>query len=302
MHLFVIISVLLVLGFPFIMTEVVESFSTCSNFFFEDQPPDIKDVLKDSTSQDNNHYKLICQKYDNKYRFATLYDTTKKIPIFSAYKYTGHYNKTAHIPWMMEPQLEPLDGTMSVPGAKQAIDKDYWDQGIADELERGHLFPNGHAADLTNAESTYTLTNTVPQKKSFNGGSWRDMEQNVREFMHSNCRDKNNADKILAYVLTGAVPGNRLLNKRVNIPSHMWTVFCCFNTNTKAWQSKAHWAENKSEKKPNPIITEKTLKQLEDFLWDKYKQSSLFSEDCYNYFTQMKSFSPEDLPRWLLSK
>lgn len=105
MRLFVIISVLLVSGFPFIMTEVVESFSTCSNFFFEDQPPEIEGVLKDSTSQDNTRYKLICQKFDNEYRFATLYDTTMRIPIFSAYKYTGHYDETAHIQWMMEPQV-----------------------------------------------------------------------------------------------------------------------------------------------------------------------------------------------------
>ncbi|ROL41336.1 H-2 class I histocompatibility antigen, K-D alpha chain [Anabarilius grahami] len=105
MRLLVIISVLLVLGFPFIMTEVVESFSKCSNFFFEGEPPKIEGVLKDSTSQDNTRYKLICQKYKNYYRFATLYDTTMRIPIFSAYKYTGHYGKTPRIQWMMEPQV-----------------------------------------------------------------------------------------------------------------------------------------------------------------------------------------------------
>lgn len=105
MRLFVIISVLLVLGFPFIMTEVVESFSTCSDFFLKDQPPDIKDVLNNSASQDNNRYKLICQRYDNEYRFASLYDTMKRIPIFSAYKYTGHYDEKPHLPWMVEPQV-----------------------------------------------------------------------------------------------------------------------------------------------------------------------------------------------------
>lgn len=104
MRLFVV-SVLLMLGLQFIMTEVVDNFSTCSNFFFEEQPPEIEGVLKDSTSQDNNRYKLICQKHEDDYRFATLYDTILRIPIFSAYKYTGHYNGKPHIPWMMEPQV-----------------------------------------------------------------------------------------------------------------------------------------------------------------------------------------------------
>lgn len=184
---------------------------------------------------------------------------------------------------------------MSVPGANQATDRDYWKHKKTDNLSRGHLFPNGHAADEINAKSTYTLTNAVPQKSSFNGGSWRDMEQKVREFMYSNCRDENNPDKILAYVLTGAVPGNRKMNDRVNIPSHMWTVFCCYNSNRRAWESQAHWAENKDEESPIPIA-QKTLRQLEVFLSRKYKHSvKLFSKDSYNFFTQKKSLSSEDL-------
>lgn len=275
-----VISVLLVLGFPFIMTNVVDSFSACNSFFFKEQPPVIEGILENSTSQDNNRYKLICQKYESYYRFATLYDATAKIPLFSAYKYTGHYNKRSHIPWMIEPQLEPLDGTMSEPGVNQALQGDYWNQKT---LECGHLFPNGHAPDEMTADSTFTLTNTVPQKIKFNSGSWRLMEQNVRNFMDSHCRDQNNTDNILAHVLTGAVPSTlRLLNKRVNIPSHMWTVFCCYNVNSKEWVSQAHWAENKDER-TSDTIAEKTLQQLEDFLGMKFKQSSLFSESCFTF-------------------
>uniref|UniRef100_A0A8C1QYL6 Endonuclease domain-containing 1 protein-like n=1 Tax=Cyprinus carpio TaxID=7962 RepID=A0A8C1QYL6_CYPCA len=275
-----VISVLLVLGFPFIMTAVVDSFTACNSFFFKEQPPEIEGVLENSTSQDNNRYKLICQKYESDYRFATLYDRRAKIPLFSAYKYTGLYEGRPHIPWMIEPQLEPLDGTMSKPGVYQALQGDYWNQK---KLECGHLFPRSHAPDETTAESTFTLTNTVPQKITFNNGSWRLMEQEVRKYLNSNCHDQNNIDNILAYVLTGAVPSKeQLLNKRVNIPSHMWTVFCCYNGNSKEWVSQAHWAPNKDEKNPNPIAA-KTLRELEEFLWDKYGQTSLFSESCFNF-------------------
>ncbi|KAK7166947.1 hypothetical protein R3I94_001366 [Phoxinus phoxinus] len=278
MRLFVT-AALLVLGFPFIVTEVVDSFSTCSSFFFQEEPPRIEGVLDNSTSQDNNRFKLICQKHEGEYRFATLYDRIAKIPIFSAYKFTAVNEKPPHIPWMIEPQLYPLDGSMSDPGANQAVNGDYCNQKKR-EWERGHLFPNGHAPDEFTAESTYTLTNAVPQNIKFNSGIWRDMEQNVRSFMQTNCRDVNNPANILAYVLTGAVPGNKLLNERVNIPSHMWTVFCCYNTNTEEWETQAHWAENKNEKNPIP---EKKLEELETFLWVKFKQSSLFSESCYSF-------------------
>ncbi len=105
MHLF-FFSVLLVLGFPFIMSDVLYSFSTCSGNFFKEKPPMIKGILEDSDSQDNNRYKPICQRFKNIYRYATLYDTKNKIPVFSAYKYTGRGDyKTPKRQWKTEPQV-----------------------------------------------------------------------------------------------------------------------------------------------------------------------------------------------------
>ncbi|XDV33830.1 hypothetical protein PO909_004098 [Leuciscus waleckii] len=279
MRLFVV-SILLLSGFPFIMTKVVDSFSTCSEFFFDGQPPKISGILENSVSLDNNRYKIICQQYKNAYRFATFYDTTKKIPVFSAYKYTDHYNGRPHLPWMIEPELEHIDGEMREPCVNQAFLGDSWTQK---EFNRGHLFPNGHAADQNTAESTFTLTNTVPQFETFNNGSWLRMEENVRDYMHSHCRDKDNINNILAYVLTGAVPGKRApLNKRVNIPSHMWTVFCCYNSGDRKWVSQAHWAENIDESKdPDKTIRAKTLEKLQEFLQKQYNgEYRLFFNDC----------------------
>lgn len=154
------------------------------------------------------------------------------------------------------------------------------------KVNRGHLFPCSHAADEDTAKSTFTLTNAVPQDITFNGGSWRTMEETVRKIMNSHCSDEKNPGNILAYVLTGAVPNTKtppdLLNNRVNIPSHMWTVFCCYNSKSKKYVSQAHWAENIDEsKEKGKKICVKTLKELQDFLKSKYnKESSLFNGDC----------------------
>jgi len=104
MRLFVV--AMLLFGFPFIMSKVVDSFRNCREFFFHGQPPMISGILNDSVSLDNNHYKIICQKYKNEYRFATFYDTTNRIPVFSAYGYIGHCKGRPQIPWMIEPQVK----------------------------------------------------------------------------------------------------------------------------------------------------------------------------------------------------
>ncbi|XP_016399277.1 endonuclease domain-containing 1 protein-like [Sinocyclocheilus rhinocerous] len=279
MHLF--FSVLLVLGFPFIMTEVVDPFSKCSEFFFKGEPPTIKGILEKSASQ-NNRYKLVCQRYKNKYRFATLYDRTGRIPVFSAYTYTKRQEdfKRPKIPWMIEPQLEILTAEMRDPCVNQACTEDYWNK---QDLNRGHLFPQLHAADKDTAISTFTLTNIVPQKISFNDGSWNLMEKKVKNVIDSHCRDEKDSNKILAYVLTGAVPSqNELLNEKVNIPSHMWTVFCCYNSKSKKWESQAHWAKNIDESKDeHKTISEQSLENVQEFLKGEYKgEYTLFQGDC----------------------
>ncbi|KAL1255144.1 hypothetical protein QQF64_013205 [Cirrhinus molitorella] len=278
---FLVVSALLVYGFPLVITEVVDSFSTCSDFFLIQQPPVIPGILENSASQDNNRYKLICQNYQNAYKFATLYDTTNKIPVFSAYRYTGYYIGERHFPWKIEPQLETSDAAMKKPCVNQASPEDYWRQ---DQLDRGHLFPNGQTANKITAECTFTLTNTVPQYKNFNKGIWVTMEKTVRNTMNSHCRDKDNVNNILAYVLTGAVPSPaNLLNDRVNIPSFMWTVFCCYNHGTKKWTSQAHWAEHNNHNEVN-TINAINLEQFTVLIQNNYRQGSkLFSTDCSTF-------------------
>ncbi len=167
---------------------------------------------------------------------------------------------------------------MQKPCVYQACPKEYVNQ---DDLTRGHLLPMSYAANEDTAKSTCTMTNIVPQKGSFNSGSWSRMEIKVKKLMDSHCRDEKDNNKILAYVLTGAVPSQtKLLNNKVNIPSHMWTAFCCYNSKNKKWESQAHLGENIDESKGKTIGKQK-LKDVQDFLKSQYKaEYTLFNGEC----------------------
>ncbi|XDV33825.1 hypothetical protein PO909_004093 [Leuciscus waleckii] len=288
MRLFIasVLAVLLVFSCPFVTSEVLKTFDKCSEFFFRGQSPVIPGIL--NPRSENDRYKKICQKYTSKekdsenvgsgYMFATLYDTTNRIPVFSAYKYTGRGNfRRPSSSWMVEPQLDPPVDEMTVPYANQAINEDFFNNY---RLNRGHLFPSGHAADELTAESTFTLTNIVPQKISFNAGSWNRMEREISDIMNKHCYDNNN--KVLAHVLTGAIPGNNKLNEKVNIPSYMWTAFCCYNSADRSWVSQAYWALNKEERTDEEkTISKKSLKELQEFLSQKWVNNvQLFESNC----------------------
>ncbi|RXN19174.1 gag-pol fusion poly [Labeo rohita] len=89
----------------------------------------------------------------------------KKPP--AAYKYTGkqNYSERIEIPWMIESQLKYSIAEINVPFVKQASSGD--DYSNTQNVSPGHLFPACHAADRGTAKSTFTLTNTIPQKKHF---------------------------------------------------------------------------------------------------------------------------------------
>lgn len=84
------------------VTEVVQSRSECKEFFLDEIPQWIPRIKV----YDNNQYKIICQTYDDKRRFVTLYDTKNKIPVFSAFKYRGDDNTSRpEERWKIEPQV-----------------------------------------------------------------------------------------------------------------------------------------------------------------------------------------------------
>uniref|UniRef100_A0A672L3M2 Endonuclease domain-containing 1 protein-like n=1 Tax=Sinocyclocheilus grahami TaxID=75366 RepID=A0A672L3M2_SINGR len=240
MHLFAV-SVLLMLAIPFIMTEL-DSFSSCLDSFSNEKPPVIHDILENSVSKDQNR---------------------NKIPIFSAYKYTGKGAFT-------RPKIN-----FRSESKQQAQDKDYRNNNI--RMSRGHLFPSSHAADLETASSTFTLTNAVPQEESFNKGIWKIKEETFQKNMNENCLSNNN--KIVAHVLTGAIPGTEKMKEKVNIPSHVWMAFCCYNNKKDSWVSQAYCATNEANSKAD--LTTESLSELQQFINVKLgKEVVLFHDMC----------------------
>ncbi|XP_056369673.1 endonuclease domain-containing 1 protein-like [Oenanthe melanoleuca] len=253
--------------------EVVKSFTTaCTQFFYKKTPP--SDTLRPTNAA------RICQRLSNKYHFATLYDKTRRIPVYSAYIYRpgrGDRSET----WFIEPQLidqgyhKAMDTEDSIErqyqissddiGRNQAIDHDY--RNLKD-LDRGHLCPSSHQPDDDSKSATFTLTNIVPQNKSLNQEAWKIYEKSM-------ARKAENCDT--TYVITGAVPGNnKVPTGRVNIPSYIWSAACCLvgDNPTRAWGAIAE--NNKNE------VKELSLERLENKLSEIYggKDVTLFNKAC----------------------
>ncbi|NWU34267.1 ENDD1 protein, partial [Hylia prasina] len=253
-------------------SEVVTSFAHCPDFFYGRTTPN------EALNPQNPAW--ICQRYSNSYHYATLYDRDNRIPIYSAYKYQPGPGKRPHTWWFVEPQVinptylkcmateESITRLYSITsqqiGQSQAINQDYKNlQG----LDCGHLSPSDHQSG-NSKWVTLTLTNIVPQNSTLNKGAWNDYETSTMAQQTQGCTT--------TYVIVGAVPGNNYIsNKRVNVPSHIWSAACCQANNTmRTW---AVIAVNN-----NNQVQNLTLAQLEDRLFQLYGKGkvSLFHSAC----------------------
>ncbi|XP_021386716.2 endonuclease domain-containing 1 protein-like [Lonchura striata] len=252
--------------------EVVKSFASCPQFFYNNATP--------GNALQAQNPAWICQRYKNQYHFATLYDRKMRIPVYSAYVYKpgpGSRSKS----WFAEPQLinptydKDMDTESSIAkkykitsqqiGQSQAINQDY---NMLQGLDRGHLSPSSHQSGNNSKWATFTLTNIVPQNSTLNKGQWKDYENQMMAQETQGCK--------ITYVITGAVPGNTYIsNKRVNVPSHIWSAACCqTSTRMNTW---AVIAENNKNQ-----VRNLTLAQLETCLSQLYGrgQVSLFHRAC----------------------
>ncbi|XP_053540149.1 endonuclease domain-containing 1 protein isoform X1 [Ictalurus punctatus] len=261
------------------LTEVVNFKQFCPSFFIRN-PGKIGDIIIPTIFR-GHQYKTICQRWKNTYRFATVYDTVRRIPVYSAYTFLEQGNTSRSEEWKIEPQLEDIEEykekkeMMDSPREagniiNQAVHSDYTGSGYT----RGHVFPRSYAANQHQADSTFTLTNIAPQTQNSNGAWEQQVETPMRTEIKNICRlDQNH----LAYIVTGAVPGKNWTKitrgknnyeKGINIPSHFWSAFCCTGKNDhKKLISKAYIAELENFNVRTP-----TIDNLNKRLTDLYGQ------------------------------
>lgn len=103
--LLVLTAVLLPFFIPTV-AKVVNSISECDQFLLEKTPPQVPGILERGIILNPTRYKTICQTFENEARFVTLYDIENKIPVFSAYKYSGEKDKgRPRTFWKIEPEV-----------------------------------------------------------------------------------------------------------------------------------------------------------------------------------------------------
>ncbi|XP_032052361.1 endonuclease domain-containing 1 protein [Aythya fuligula] len=203
-----------------VVGEDEAGFAECNVFFPGQVPPE--------GFTEPFHVK-ICQQYNREPRFATLYSTKDKIPLYSAFKYTKAAQNEEES-WLVEPQVDDPDndqqemvleadlvGTVANLGANQALTSDYVGSGY----ERGLLNPS-----LLNEEdfqtATYTLTNAVPLSPSLSKTWHRDIGRVVEQALAPHCPSKDHL-----YLLAGAIPSSVRVKGKVSVPEALWLAACC---------------------------------------------------------------------------
>ncbi|NXX89447.1 ENDD1 protein, partial [Centropus bengalensis] len=203
-----------------VVGEDETGFAECNMFFPGQVPPE--------GFTEPFHVK-ICQQYNKEPRFATLYSTKDKIPLYSAFKYSKPA-QTKEENWLVEPQVDDPEndlremvregdivGTVANLGANQALTSDYVGSGY----ERGFLNPSSlNEEDFQMA--TYTLTNAVPLSPSLSKSWHRDIGTVVERALVPHCSKKDHL-----YLLAGAIPSSVRVKGKVSVPETLWLAACC---------------------------------------------------------------------------
>ncbi|XP_014860066.1 PREDICTED: endonuclease domain-containing 1 protein-like [Poecilia mexicana] len=206
--------------------EVSNNFHECLDFFYKRTPP---------RGLEKAEYQPICQRYKNKYHFASLYRRQHRAPLFSAYKLSPADGRRPKNIWMYEPQLTFSGASPEMRRFNKIVDQNVIEsQAVLQDyrnsnFSKGHLCPSLHQGTMEDRKSTFTLTNIVPQQIGSNSGPWSTLENEVLERYKNFCIGE-------MYVITGAMPyesETRWINNRVSVPEYLWSAYCCpkFKTN-----------------------------------------------------------------------
>ncbi|KAG9261647.1 endonuclease domain-containing 1 protein-like [Astyanax mexicanus] len=284
-------AVLLLLGmFSLSVAEVVDSFKdTCPQFFIRDK----KNRAVPPTVTSRPKYRQICQFYKGDYRFATLYDTKFKIPVYSAYTYSFTESGDIKGPWdwKIEPQLDDPNKGEDMKTEEEEKELGYRFQAQKKDYENtsytmGHVFPRSYARSDPHKESTFTLTNAAPQTEDSNKQWVEKVEEEMLKKIKGNC-DRNS----FVYIVSGVVPGDKkwlpitrevggeTIDHGVNIPSHFWTAYSCKSKKKRSENvSNAYIAEQITPLFPENLTVDNLNKRLR----------SLYEDDQFSVFGKIK--------------
>ncbi|XP_064157790.1 endonuclease domain-containing 1 protein-like [Anguilla rostrata] len=259
---------------PLLRGEVVGSFQDipqCLDFFYEGKVPEWGAATPGAAR--------LCQRFQNRYHFATLYDTLHRIAVYSAYRFqTG--NDPTRNDWCIEPQLVDRSWNAGMEeekdlitehkgvyfGERQALEEDY----INSNYDRGHLNPKQHQSG-DSRQATFTLTNVVPQTPNLNQKAWVTYEHQLTKLFIAQCAQ--------AYVLVGAIPSNNTwIGERVNIPDYIWNAYCCLDNNGRPIGSGGATVRNTGGTR----VKRHTLSELKLLLgqYTKSPVEELFHNNC----------------------
>ncbi|NXV00610.1 ENDD1 protein, partial [Cettia cetti] len=203
-----------------VVREDETGFAECNVFFPGQVPPE---------GFTKPFHVKICQQYNNEPRFATLYSTKDKIPLYSAFKFTKPAQSEEEN-WLVEPQIDDpendlhemvheadIGGTVANLGANQALTSDYVGSGY----ERGLLNPSFLNEDDFQV-ATYTLTNAVPLSPALSKSWHRDVAKVVEQALVPHCSKMDHL-----YLLAGAIPSSVQVKGKVSVPESLWLAACC---------------------------------------------------------------------------
>ncbi|XP_062410633.1 endonuclease domain-containing 1 protein-like [Sardina pilchardus] len=239
----------------------------------------------------------ICQQHGYGYLYASLYSTSHRIPVYSAYIFDpGCDNKGGRKSgeWFIEPKLSGISEDSMQPERNyrdtikqnQAVNDDYRFSGY----DRGHLNPNSFHCGEDGRTATFTLTNAAPMDACFNRVHWKDWEKGVKDILKAEPPGVGTA-----YLVTGTVvdaSGYRIPRRgefdgdstreynRVTVPTHIWTAVC-YKHHLNDEESYSFGFIGKNQ--PDSNIMVETVPQLNRYLSKLHGSGiKIFTDDCFS--------------------
>lgn len=207
----------------------------------------------------------LCQNENGKRKdnmFATLYDKSNKIPIYSAYVLDKSNTRC--------PLLQRWHIEADIPHSEQAVGArgEYTNT----DFIRGHLGVNCYKTD-EGTESEYALTNSIPEAQL---ERFSQAQEKSKQIMEDDCLDGT------AFYVSGVIPGGKATtNSDINVPGFLYTAACC--RKDVGSFSFGFIGENKRNSHVDVLDVVKLGKTIKDnYMLPLKKPIKFFMDDC-NY-------------------